>query len=152
MKVSMSESEQDRQLSRELAVYQRLSDRYQSHVTIMWQAPALGLAAEAFLMTVSLNSTLSRDARVIAAALGACVALMSVQLMSKHRSISGRDERALSHLEAKLGISSPFKDIPLPGSRWATRVSSYLVWRIGLVLFALTNIGLLILLALSVKV
>lgn len=116
----MVENEQDRELSRDLAVYQRLSDRYQSHITIMWQAPALGLAAEAFLMTVSLNSTLSRDARIIAAALGTCVALMSVQLMAKHRSISGRDEHALSHLEAKLGISSPFREIPLPGGLWVT--------------------------------
>jgi hypothetical protein len=58
----MVEDDQDRNLSRDLAVYQRVSDRYQSHVTIMWQAPALGLAAEAFLMTVSLSSALSRNA------------------------------------------------------------------------------------------
>lgn len=50
----MVENDRDRELSRDLAVYQRLSERYQAHVTIMWQAPALGLAAEAFLMTVSL--------------------------------------------------------------------------------------------------
>jgi hypothetical protein len=88
MEISMVENDRGRELSQDLAVYQRLSDRYQSHVTIMWQAPALGLAAEAFLMNVSLNSALSRNARIIAALLGACVALMSMQLMAKHRSIS----------------------------------------------------------------
>ncbi len=42
MEALMAENDQDRELSRDLAVYQRLSGRYQSHVTIMWQAPALG--------------------------------------------------------------------------------------------------------------
>jgi hypothetical protein len=50
----MDGKDRDHNPNRSLAVYQRLSDRYQSHVTIMWQAPALGLAAEAFLLTVSL--------------------------------------------------------------------------------------------------
>jgi hypothetical protein len=55
-------------------------------------------------MTVSLNSGLSRDTRIIAAVLGAIVALMSMQLMAKHRSISLRDELALDRLEGRLGV------------------------------------------------
>lgn len=87
METSRVENDRDRELSRDLAVYQCLSERYQAHVTIMWQAPALGLAAEAFLMTVSLNSALSQNARIIASLLGALVALMSMQLMARHRSL-----------------------------------------------------------------
>jgi len=148
----MVENDRSRDLGPDLAVYQRLSERYQSHVTIMWQAPALGLAAEAFLMTVSLNSALSRNARIIAALLGALVALMSMQLMAKHRSISQRDELALRHLESRLGISSPFEEVPLPGGLWAVKISSYRLWQTGLLLFVLTNLGLLVLLAISAKV
>ena len=118
----------------------------------MWQAPALGLAAEAFLMTVSQNSGLLRDARIIATVLGALVALMSMQLMAKHRSISRRDDRALSQLEKKIGVSSPFEEISPPGGLWAVKISSYQLWQTGLLLFVLTNLGLLIFLATSAKV
>ncbi len=78
----MIENDRGKELSRDLAVYQRLSDRYQSHVTIMWQAPTLGLAAEAFLMTVSLNSALARNARIIAALLGALTNLGLLALLA----------------------------------------------------------------------
>ena len=148
----MHENDRGRELDQTLAVYQRLSDRYQSHITIMWQAPALGLAAEAFLLTVSLDSALSKTARVIAAILGALVALMSMQLMAKHRSISRRDDDALQLLEKKLGISSPWEEVEPSGGPWAVKTSSYLLWQIGLLLFVLTNLGLVTLLAISAKV
>ncbi len=113
---------------------------------------ALGLAAEAFLMTVSLNSALSRDAHIIGAILGAFVALMSMQLMARHRSISLTDECALSRLEKRLGISSPFEGVEPPGGLWGAKTSSYLLWQTGLLLFALTNLGLLaVFLATSAK-
>jgi hypothetical protein len=147
----MTESDLDRKLSRDLAVYQRLSDRYQAHITIMWQAPALGLTAEAFLMTIALNSGLSKDARIIATVLGTAVALMSMQLMAKHRSISRRDDHALRRLEEQLGIHPPFKGIPAPGGLWAVKISSYRLWQAGLSLFVLGNIIILVLVAISVN-
>lgn len=113
----------------------------------MWQAPALGLAAEAFLMTVSLNSTLSQNPRIIASLLGALVALMSMQLMARHRSISSRDEDALMLLEGRLGISSPFAEVESTGGLWGEKISSYKLWQAGLLLFFVTNLGLLVSLA-----
>jgi hypothetical protein len=111
----MDGKDRDDNRNRSLAVYQRLSDRYQSHVTIMWQAPALGLAAEAFLLTVSLGNGSSRAARIIAAILGTLVALMSMQLMAKHRFLSRRDDEALHVLEKRLGIASPWEGVDVTG-------------------------------------
>jgi hypothetical protein len=133
--------------NRSLAVYQRLSDRYQSHVTIMWQAPALGLAAEAFLLTVSLGNGSSRAARIIAAILGTLVALMSMQLMAKHRFLSRRDDEALHVLEKRLGIASPWEGVDVTGGIWGDTISSYSIWQIGLFLLAITNVLLFVFLA-----
>jgi hypothetical protein len=52
----------------------------------------------------------------------------------------------------KLGISSPFEEVPLSGGRWAVNISSYRLWQTGLLLFVLTNLGLLVTLAISIKV
>lgn len=66
-------------------LYQVLESRRQSHDSMMWQVPALGLTAQAFLFTVALDAGSSRMARLIASALALSVALMSIQLMDKQR-------------------------------------------------------------------
>lgn len=142
METSMIEHDRARELSQDLAVYQGLSDQYLSGMAMMWQAPALGLTAEAFLMTITLNSELSRDVRIIASLLGALVALMSMHLMAEKYSMSQRDKCALMRLEEKLGISSRFAKVPPPGRGWAAKITSYKVWQTGLLLFVLTNLGL----------
>src|SRR5215204_4264738 len=124
----MDDKNRDDNSNQSLAVYQRLSDRYQSHVTIMWQAPALGLAAEAFLLSVSLGNGSSRAARIIAAILGTLVALMSMQLMAKHRFLSRRDDEALHVLEKKLGIESPWEGVSMTDGIWGAKISSYSIW------------------------
>ena len=123
-----------------LAVYNRIGARYQSHVTIMWQAPALGLTAQAFLLTISLSPDAAGAARIGAAALGCVVVLMSMQLMAKHRIISHRDDVAIRELETALGVTSPLDAMPLSPSLWGGRLSSYLVWQAGLALFAVVDV------------
>jgi hypothetical protein len=126
-----------------LAVYNRMSARHQSHVTIMWQAPALGLTAQAFLLAISLSADAAGAARAGAAALGCVVVLMSMQLMAKHRIISRRDDQAIRELEAELGVTSPLDAMPLSPSLWGGRLSSYLVWQAGLALFAAVDVVVL---------
>jgi hypothetical protein len=126
-----------------LAVYNRIGARYQSHVTIMWQAPALGLTAQAFLFAISLSPDAAGPARAGAAALGCVVALMSMQLMAKHRIISQRDDAAIHELEAALGVASPLDAMPLSPSLWGGRLSSYRVWQAGLALFAVVDLAAL---------
>jgi hypothetical protein len=158
METSMIEHDRARELSQDLAVYQGLSDQYLSVMTMMWQAPALGLTAEAFLMTITLNSGLSRDVRIISSLLGALVALMSMHLMEEKNSMSQRDKCALMRLEKRLGISSRFEEVPSPGRGWAANITSYKanitsykVWQAGLLLFVLANLSLA-LLAISAEV
>lgn len=127
-----------------LAVYNRIGGRFQSHVTIMWQAPALGLTAQAFLLTISLSPDAAGVARAGAAALGCVVGLMSMQLMAKHRLLSHRDHQAIRALEAELGVTSPLDTMPLSTSVWGGRLSSYLVWQVGLALFAAADVAILV--------
>ena len=91
-------------------------------------------------------------ARILSALLGALVALMSMQLMAKHRYIARRDETALRSLEEQMGIASPWSGITVKGSPWSVRISSYVLWQCGLALFAVANLGILPLILFSVAV
>lgn len=69
----------------------------------MWDAPALGLAAQAFLFTISLDATSSDLARQIASGLTVLVAVITMQLMAKRRFFILVDEARMRQLaEAKL--------------------------------------------------
>jgi hypothetical protein len=72
---------------------------------------------------------------------------MSMQLMTKHRFLSRRDDEALHILEEKLGIESPWKGVRVTGGIWGDTISSYSIWQIGLFLLALTNVLLFVFLA-----
>jgi hypothetical protein len=52
---------------------------------MMWQVPALSLAAQSFLLTITLSGTTSTPARAIAAFVGAVLALGALRTMLKHR-------------------------------------------------------------------
>lgn len=71
-----------------LSVY---AGRFGSYTTLLWQVPALGLTAQAFLMTIVLGtgSATSRGAQLIASALSIIVAYASIQLM--HNQTRPRD-------------------------------------------------------------
>jgi hypothetical protein len=65
--------------------YDRLVDNRLHHDQLVWQVPAVSLTAQAFLFTISLASDSSRLARIVASLLSAVMALISVQLMARHR-------------------------------------------------------------------
>jgi hypothetical protein len=65
----------------------------------MWQVPALGLTAQAFLLNIALAHDSARLARAIAALLGMTTAALSMQLMAKHRANEVQDSRLLENLE-----------------------------------------------------
>jgi hypothetical protein len=76
-----------------LAIYQAVESKRQSQDQMMWQVPALGLTAQAFLLTVALSPSSSGLARGLAAGLGFVAAVAGVQLLLKHRYL----EWMLSH-------------------------------------------------------
>lgn len=113
----------------------------------------LGLTAQAFLLTIALGAGSSRLARLIASALALVVALMSGQLMDKHRAVEEADSILLQRLERALRVESfagalphakPAELVTQLGRPWGAwrRASSYRIWRAGLFLFGAAAVAI----------
>lgn len=87
------------------SVYAVIAQRRTAFDTLMWQVPALGLAAQAFLLTIAFGSSSSEPARYFAGGLAAVVALVAIQTMLKHRANEKTDSLILEKMEAAVGIS-----------------------------------------------
>lgn len=139
----------DSRLTRQLFAYEMLAERRNQQDSMLWQAPALALTAQAFLLTIALGgNAVSVFARALAAGLGLVVACMSMQLMAKHRHLTELDNAWLAAMEQEIGLAPiAARDIsPGVGPRrsLARRARSYVVWEAGLALFALTNMAILL--------
>jgi hypothetical protein len=87
------------------SVYSVIAARRTAFDTLMWQVPTLGLAAQAFLLTIAFGSNSSQIARCISGGLAAVVALVAIQTMLKHRANEKTDNLILKELEVGAGIS-----------------------------------------------
>lgn len=140
--------------SREVLVttYQVVAARRAGYDSLMWQVPSLGLAAQAFLLTLALGPDTAQVPRLAASFLAGVLALLSMQLMSKHRLHEQLDSKELELLEHKLGIVSLLGFAPHQRTRdraqrqeahvgrW-TAFPSYRVWMYGLGMFAAVAFG-----------
>jgi hypothetical protein len=125
-----------------------LAARRNQQDSMFWQAPALALTAQAFLLTIALGGNVaSVFARALAAGLGLVVACMSMQLMAKHRHLTELDNAWLAAMEQEIGLSpiaARGVDAGVgPRRSLARRARSYVVWQVGLGLFALADITIL---------
>lgn len=137
------------------AVYQALASRRQGYDTLMWQVPALSLSGQAFLFTIALGASSSASARVISSLLAFIIAVISMQLMSKHRFHEELNSRLLEHFETTYGLNTwlgyPFHNPKLVNqaikvrSGLFVRRSSYRIWMGGLGLFALASLAVIVL-------
>lgn len=82
-----------------IAMYEAIANRRLSLDSMMWQVPVLSLTAQAFLLTIALGSETSQFARSVSAGLACVTAVMSLQLMSKHRHHERLDSEMLERLE-----------------------------------------------------
>ena len=130
---------------KQLVALEAVSVRHSAHITIMWQAPSLGLAAEAFLLTIALAPSSSTFARVAVSVLGITVAVLASQFMAKHRHASQRDGQVLVDLVKDLGMTEMFRGAEKVKASWLGRRSSYLSWRIGLGICIIANATVLVL-------
>ena len=87
----------------QLAQYQVVAARRQNFDAMVWQVPALGLTAQAFLMTIALGAGSGHLARIAAGLLSALAALMSIQLLLRHRMHEVADNRWLRAFERSHG-------------------------------------------------
>jgi hypothetical protein len=133
-----------------LAAYQVITARRTAYDSMMWQSPGLGLTAQAFLMTIALAPDTKIVARLLASLLGCVVALLSIQLMAKHRYLESIDSRLVEELETKMLVQTRLSMKPHSSvtERNAGRVvpsrlallRSFDVWCLGMGTFALADV------------
>jgi hypothetical protein len=92
--------------SDKVIVWQTIASRRAGLDSMMWQTPALGMTAQAFLITLALGAGSSRWARLLAALLSLILALMVMQLMAKHRRNELLDSVLLEELEGRFGVAT----------------------------------------------
>lgn len=83
----------------DLPVYQVVAARRMQWDSLLWQVPSLGLAAQAFLLTIALGPDASRTSRLLTSALGMVVAFLSVHLLVRHRQAEITDAHWLAEYE-----------------------------------------------------
>lgn len=133
-----------------LALLNVYTSQFGSFTTLLWLVPAIGLIAQAFLMTTVLDGTGPDAARWAAAAISIVIAFASIQLMHDQRA------RAINHAElAKrasyrlsltglLGGSFGLDDaVPKKGADaqnvWATNRAIYAIWCVCMYLFVVVD-------------
>jgi len=134
-------------------VYQVIGTRRIAYDTLMWQIPALGLAAQAFLLTIAFGADSSRSSRLVAGVLAMMVAFVAVQTMHKHRANETTDSLILERLEEENGIEvmpgvHPHARPDIRGravgnqmvDRWLNRHRSVRLWAASLSGFALAGL------------
>lgn len=146
------------------AVWQTLEGRRANLDSMMWQTPALGMTAQAFLFTISLSPDTTRLSRIIACLLSVLLSGLVMHLMAKHRLHEIMDAMLLERIEDELGFASGVGASPharpvgrhahdkseaearisrsTPGPRRIWDVSSYDMWMAGQGLFVVAAVGI----------
>ncbi|MDQ0865719.1 hypothetical protein QF036_003300 [Arthrobacter globiformis] len=149
------------QNAKDLFTYEMLLQRELEQDAMLWQTPTIALTAQAFLLTIALNPTSPAFATYLAAGLGLVVALLSMQLMAKHRFLNLMDRAHLHALEARLGIqhlsnrqyfyNNGTYRVPdwlanhksPPAEHGLAKFRSYRVWIFGMLVFAAVNLAVI---------
>lgn len=133
--------------------------QFGSFTTLLWQVPALGLTAQAFLMTIVLGAaspSISNGARYAAAGLSIIVALAAIYLMHdqraraiNHAELAKRISYRLSLTNKVLGGSFGLDDaVPKQGTDaqnvWTTNHVIYAGWQLCMALFAIVDVLVII--------
>lgn len=128
-------------------IYQAVAQRRLQHDLLMWQVPALGLTAQAFLLTIVLGPGSSRLARILAALLAALSSGLSMQLMARHRWHEATERAWLEAFERGYGLDpvhrGQYQLASDVGVRPANRFAgwrSYRTWQVGLAIFGLVSL------------
>lgn len=145
-------------ISRDVFAYEMILIRHMEQDSMLWQTPALAITGQAFLLTLAFDGGIHGGGRAAAALLGVFIAVMSMQLMAKHRYLSRLDEQELRRLERVLGLPQIAKrkwvdengtPRPEPVQGFWLSKSSYTIWLWGLGLFLLVNASALVALLVS---
>ena len=119
----------------------------------LWQVPALGLTAQAFLMTIVLGTgspPISHGARYIASALSIIIAYASYHLMHDQRARAINNADSAKRISYKLSLTNLVGGsfglgdaVPRKGTDaqnvWTTNRVIYGIWVVCMGLFAITD-------------
>lgn len=135
-------------------IYAAVAARRTQWDALLWQVPALALAAQGILLTSVFAPDTRHWPRVVAAAIAVLVGLLSLQLFLRHRHTELFDAGWLAEQDKRSGYPG------IHGKRWAeernqmnveVRVFGWLmkrrstnIWRWGLVLILLVDIASLV--------
>lgn len=159
----MGQQQPDTEREDQILLWQALVARRIQYDEMLWQTPALGMAAQAFLMTLALGADVSTLGRGIAALLGLILALLSMQLQVKHRYFEMLDSVTLEALEQRIGfrgmddyimhspgsvypevardkVDSGLKRVRRLGPKFFWRASSLSLWVYGQFCFAIISV------------
>ncbi len=136
----------------DLFAYERLMQRVIAQNALIWQTPSLGLAAQAFLLTTSLSARTGQLPRALASGLGVVLALMTMQLMAKHRFLMHLDREKMREIEARVegltNLSEHHRGTEIDKRVhvfWTTKQRSFNLWQVSLGCLLLLNSAIFVL-------
>lgn len=139
-----------------LTVY---STQFGSYTSLLWQVPALGLTAQAFLLTIALTNNNGDLAKVIASVLSILIAVASSRLMHDQRGHAINHGELALRVSRELRLASQFGTLNVDDAEptgtnaetvwvsWDHRI--YGVWRTTLMLFLVADLSVLVYLILA---
>ena len=87
-------------------IYPVIASRRLQWDNLAWQVPMISITGESFLFTIILNSSTSKDARIISSLLAIIISYASISTLGRHRISEVHDANILREIEAQLfGIS-----------------------------------------------
>jgi hypothetical protein len=133
--------------------------QFGSYTTMLWQVPALGLTAQAFLLTIALGVGSTAAARITASALSVVIATASWRLMHTQRGrainqaeLARRVSSALSlkqFLGGDIRVSDAMPEETNAPNVWDVDHIIYHIWRTCMALFILADIVIIVSVALG---
>lgn len=136
-----------------IALLNVYTSQFGSYTTLLWQVPALGLTAQAFLMTIVLGTgspPISHAARYAASALSIIIAYASYHLMHDQRARAINYAELAKRISYKLSLTNflggsfDLNDaVPKSGTDaqnvWSTNRFIYGIWMVCMFLFAIID-------------
>lgn len=137
-----------------LALLTVYTTQFGSYTAMLWQVPALGLTAQAFLMTIALGSPIRDDARIAASALSMIIAWASQNLMHSQRGRAINQAELAKRISAKLFLKQYLGDDfvlddAVPGQTnardvWDVDHRIYAIWKICMLIFVAVDVVVII--------
>ncbi len=140
------------QTADKLALLTVYTTQFGSYTTMLWQVPALGLTAQAFLMTIALGSPISDDARIAAAALSMIIAWASQSLMHSQRGRAINQAELAKRISAKLFLKQYLGDDFALDDAVPSQTNARDVWEVDHKIYAIWKICMLIFVAVDIVV